>query len=246
MWNLGSTLVISAGFLWGAPWRQRETMRVLRAIQRAALLTGIAIILLMVVFPEALGTRLTIYSETLLPSSPTSELFHRTHTYPMQQLEYAFENPRWPIGYGTGTSGLGLQYLRRFLNVVPLAIGVESGLGNIVVELGIVGLVLWVVLGLAVTLSAWKVVKHLRGSPWFPLAFSMFLYAALIFFPMTYAGMPYQDFLINSYLWLLVGILYHLRDLKERPKEPRPAETEQGIGDTAFQPAPVVAAQRSA
>jgi hypothetical protein len=246
MWNLGSTLVISAGFLWGAPWRQRETMRVLRAIQRAALLTGIAIILLMVVFPEALGTRLTIYSETLLPSSPASELYHRTQTYPLQQLEYAFENPRWPIGHGTGTSGLGLQYLRRFLNLVSLPIGVESGLGNIVVELGILGLVLWVVLGLAVTLSAWKVVKHLRGSPWFPLAFSMFLYTALIFFPMTYAGMPYQDFLINSNLWLLVGILYHLRYLKQLPRESRPAESEQGIGVTPFEPAPVVAAQRGA
>jgi len=242
MWNLGSTLLIVAGFLWGAPWRQRETMRVLRAIQRAALLTGVAVILLMLVFPDSLGSRLTIYSEALLPSSPTSELVHRTQTYPMQQLAAAFESPRWPIGYGTGTSGLGLQYLRRFLNIITLPVGVEGGAGNLVVELGILGLVLWVVFGLAVTLSAWKVVKHLRGSPWFPLAFSIFLYAALVFFPMTYAGMPYQDFVINSYLWLLVGILYHLR-----AKESRPAEVEQGVGATPSQPAaPAVAAHGSA
>ena len=246
MWNLGSTLVIVAGFLWGAPWRQRETMRVLGAIQRATLLTGIAMFLLMTIFPEALGARLTIYSETLLPSSPTSELVHRTQIYPMQQLMAAFDHPHWVIGYGTGTSGLGLQYLRRFLNVVPPAVAVESGLGNILVEFGIFGLALWLLLGLAITISAWRVVRHLRGTPWFPLAFSMFLYPALVFFPMTYAGMPYQDFLINAYLWLLVGIQCRLYFLKQSANEPRAAETTLGYQSGPLQPvAPVAAATTS-
>ena len=246
MWNLGSTLLIVAGFLWGAPWRQRETMRVLRAIQRAALITGIAMFLLMTIFPEALGTRLTIYSETLLPSSPTSELVHRTQTYPIQQLLLAFDHQHWVVGYGTGTSGLGLQYLQRFLNVVPPSVGVESGLGNIVVEFGVFGLVLWLLLGAAIVLSAWKVVKHLRGTPWFPLAFSMFLYAALVFFPMTYAGMPYQDFLINSYLWLLIGIQCRLYYLKQSAQQPLTAETGQSNEAIPLQPAaPIGAAQTS-
>ena len=246
MWNLGSTLVIVAGFLWGAPWRQRETMRVLGAIQRAAFLTGIAMILLMTIFPEALGTRLTIYSETLLPNSPTSELVRRTQTYPMQQVLLAFNHPHWVTGYGIGTSGLGLQYLRRFLNVMPLPIGVESGLGNIVVELGIFGLALWLVLGLAITISAWKVVKHLRGTPWFPLAFSIFLYAVLVFFPMTYVGMPYQDFLINAYLWLLIGIQCRLYYLKQSAKEPLAAGVRQGNEAIPLQPVvPVVPAPSS-
>src|SRR5579863_981372 len=34
MWNAGSTLVIVAAFLWGAPWRQGEARRIFRAIQR--------------------------------------------------------------------------------------------------------------------------------------------------------------------------------------------------------------------
>ena len=38
LWTLGAALVFAAGFLWGAPWRQREATRVLRAIQRTALL----------------------------------------------------------------------------------------------------------------------------------------------------------------------------------------------------------------
>jgi hypothetical protein len=236
MWNLGSSLVMVAGFLWGAPWRQGETMRVLRAIQRAVLCIGIAMILLLVLFPEQLSTRLTIYSETLLPSSPTSELVQRTQTYPLQQLEYAFEDPRWPIGHGIGTSGLGLQYLRRFFGIQPQPIGVEGGMGNLVVELGVLGLILWLVLGLAIAFSAWKVVKHLRGTPWFPLAFSIFLYAVMIFFPMTFTGLPYQDFLLNSYLWLLIGVLYHLHSLKQCSKEPRSAETGQGIAATSSSP----------
>jgi hypothetical protein len=221
MWNLGTSLVMVGGFLWGSPWRQGETMRVLRAIQRAALFTGVGMLLLMLLFPEQLGTRLTIYSESLLPSSPTSELIHRTQTYPIQQLEYTFEDPRWPIGHGTGTSGLGLQYLRRFLGIQPQPIGVESGMGNLVVELGVLGLLLWLVLGLAIAFSAWKVVKHLRGTPWFSLAFSIFLYAVIIFFPMTFTGISYQDFMLNSYLWLLMGVLYRLYSLKQCPKEPQ-------------------------
>jgi hypothetical protein len=246
MWDLGNSLVIGAAFLWGAPWRQGETTRMLRAIQRAALLTGIAMMLLTVVFPKELDSRLTVYSETLLPSSPGSELINRTHDYPMGQLKNAFRDPHWLIGNGTGTSGLGLQYLRRIFNLLPLPIGVESGIGNIVVELGILGLVFWLVLGSAITISAWKVVKHLRGTPWFPLAFSIFLFVVLIFFPMTYVGMPYQDFLINAYLWLLIGILYHLYHLKHSPRESQPVATGQGIGVTPLQPdAPIVAAHRS-
>ena len=103
MWNAGTTLIVIAGFLWGAPWRQREALRVLRAIQRTALVMGLGIITLLTVFPNEVGSRLAIYSETLLPDSPTSELIHRTHQHPLKQLGYAFDHPRWPYGYGTGT-----------------------------------------------------------------------------------------------------------------------------------------------
>jgi len=103
MWNAGTTLIVIAGFLWGAPWRQREALRVLRAIQRTALVMGLGIITLLTVFPNEVGSRLAIYSETFLPDSPTSELIHRTHQYPLKQLGYAFDHPRWPYGYGTGT-----------------------------------------------------------------------------------------------------------------------------------------------
>ena len=212
MWNLGTTLVTTAGFLWGAPWRQREAVRVLRAIQRTTFLIGAGIIVLLTIFPNELGSRLAIYSETLLPDSPASELAHRTQTYPLQQLGFAFDHPRWPYGYGIGTCTLGGQYVTRIMRVKPMYIGVESGFGNLIVELGIVGLVLWIVLGFSIAISAWRVVTELRGTPWFPLAFSICLYAIILFFPMMFVGVsPYQDFVLNAYLWLLLGILYRLR-----------------------------------
>ena len=211
LWNSGIGLVVVAGFLWGAPWRQREVLRVLRAIQRAALMVGIGIILLLTIFPEQLSSRLAIYSETLRLDSPTSELVHRTQTYPLQQLAFAFDHPRWPYGYGLGTCTLGIQYVIRIMRAQPMGVGVESGMGNIVVELGILGLILWIFLGLSMAYSAWRVANELRGTPWFPFGFTIFLFATIVFFPMTFTGATYQDFVVNSYLWLLLGILYRLR-----------------------------------
>jgi hypothetical protein len=212
MWNTGTTLIITAGFLWGAPWRQREVLRILRAIQRTTLLIGIGITVLLTIFPNELGSRLAIYSETLMPNSPTSELVSRTQTYPLKQLEYAFDYPRWPYGYGIGTCTLGGQYVTRIMHAPPMRIGVESGYGNLIMELGIIGLVLWIVLGFFMAFSGWKVASELRGTPWFPLAFAIWLFAILLFFPMMFVGnSPYQDFVLNSYLWLTIGILFRLR-----------------------------------
>jgi hypothetical protein len=214
MWNNGSALIIVAGFFWGAPWRQGQVVRTLRALQRTALFVGVAIISLVSIFPEELGSRLAIYSETLSPTSSTSELIQRTSTYPVDNLLLAFEYPRWPYGYGMGTCTLGSQYVVRIMHAQPMYIGVESGFGNLLLELGIVGMILWIVLGVSIAISAWKVVTELRGTPWFPLSFAIWLYGCLLFFPMMYAGAgAYQDFLMNSYFWLLLGILYRLRTL---------------------------------
>jgi hypothetical protein len=220
MWNAGTTLLFIAGFLWGAPWRQREAIRVFRAIQRTCLLIGMGLIVLLTMFPKELGSRMAIYSETLLPNSPTSELVARTQTYPLQQLELAFEHQRWPYGYGTGTCTFGAQYVVRILNAAPIYVSVESGLGNLVVELGIMGLILWLVLGVSIALSAYHVVVSLRGTPWFPLVFAIWLYAMLLVFPMMFAGnSAYQDFVLSSNLWLLLGVLYRLKYYQQALKQ---------------------------
>jgi hypothetical protein len=92
--------------------------------------------------------------------------------------------------------------------------GVESGFGTLVVEMGIGGLILWLVMSFAIVLSAWRVVKKLKGSPWFPIAFVIFWFAGFLLLPMTFLGIqPYEDFVLNAYLWLLLGVLFRLPTL---------------------------------
>jgi hypothetical protein len=211
MWAMINGVVTSVAFIWGAPWRQGEARRAFRGIQRALLGIALGIVLLFFAFPDALLSRIAIYKETLLPSSPTSELANRGWDYPLQNFLGAFNYERWPYGYGIGTTSLGTQYIARFFNTRPPVVGVESGFGTLVVEMGIGGLLLWFLMSGTVVFSAGRTLKALRGSPWFPIAFIIFWYAFILLFPVTFAGMqPYEDFLLNAYLWLLLGILFRL------------------------------------
>ena len=153
------------------------------------------------------------YWETLDPNSSNSELLQRIHSYPLQNFLYAFDYPRWPYGYGIGTASLGLQYVARILHVAPLGIGVESGFGAIVLELGIVGLVLYIVLAAAIVITAWSAARKLKGTQWFPIGFVVFWYSFLFLFPYVWGGIqPFEDFILNSLFWFSLGILFRLRD----------------------------------
>jgi len=214
LWSSGSALVGALAFVWGAHWRQQEVVRVLRTVQRAAAGIVLGIVLLLFLFPEALLSRVAFYTETLSPSSSATELQNRSWDYPLRNFLGAFTFERWPYGYGIGTNSLGAQYVAKFFHAKPPGAGVESGFGALVVEMGIGGLVLWLVMTFAILLSAWRVVKRLRGSPWFPLAFIIFWYAGLLLLPMTFATLvAYEDFVLNAYLWLLLGILFRLPTL---------------------------------
>ena len=78
---------------------------------------------------------------------------------------------------------------------------------------------MWIALATAISLSAWRAAKSLKGSPWFPIAFAIFWYAFLLVFPISYYGfISYEDFLMNSYLWLLLGILFRLQVVAKTPE----------------------------
>jgi hypothetical protein len=219
LWTTGSALVGGLAFLWGAPWRQREVVRVLRAVQRAALGIGLAIVLLFFIFPDALLSRFAFYSETLSPTSEASELGSRVWDYPVKNFLSAFNYDRWPYGYGIGTTALGSQYVALIFHIKPAVVGVESGYGALVMEMGIGGLLLWLIMSSAVVFTAWRIVKKLRGSPLFPIGFMIFWYAFLLLFPMTFAGIqPYEDFVLNAFLWLLLGILFRLPTIGLSPE----------------------------
>jgi len=241
MWSLGSSIVGAAAFIWGAPWRQGEARRILKTLQRATLGIALGMAVLFWIFPDAFVNRLKVYSETLDPRSPTNELALRTRDYPLANFVGAFANPRWPYGFGIGTASLGGQYVTRIFQVQPPTDTVESGFGCLVLELGVVGLALWIIMSAAVLISAWKVVRKLRGSPWFPLAFMIFWYAFLLLLPFTFQGMQaYQDFVLNAYLWLMLGILFRL------PKLALSAQSSSAPPNPAAVRVPFVASARYA
>lgn len=216
MWNMGNATVAAAAFLWGAPWRQGEARRILRIIQRSLLVVGLAMLVMMTYFPEKVASRLAIYNETLSPDSPTSELAFRARDYPLKNFLLTFEHERWPYGYGIGTASLGVQYVVRIMRAAPMGIGVENGYGQLILELGIAGLMLWIFLSIAISVSAWKVARRLRGTPWFPLGFVIFWYTFTLLVPMSYVAFAnYQDYVMNAYLWILLGILFRLPQLAQ-------------------------------
>lgn len=210
-WGIINGTAVALAILWSAKWKQAQARRALRIIHRVALATALAMTLLVTIFPEAVASRLDLYSKTLSPTSSRSELNYRAWDYPVQNFLKAFDFPDWPYGYGIGTASLGTQYVARILHAPPPPGGVESGFGVLIVEMGVAGLALWFLMTAAILWSSWKVVRGLRGSPFFPLGFVIFWYAAMLLLPMTFVGMQnYQDFLMNAYLWLLLGILFRL------------------------------------
>jgi len=188
MWNLLTMVVFIPAILWGGSWRPEDLARFIRIVLRTTICVALALIILAVQFPKELGSRLAIYSETLSPYSSASELGNRSLDYPLQNFLAAFNYARWPYGYGLGTSSLGGQYVTRLLHVPPMNVGVENGYGQLLIEIGIVGLLLWILLAFRITLCAWRAVKQLKGTPWFPLGFGIFWFVFLIVFPMSFYG----------------------------------------------------------
>jgi len=213
LWTLATAMVVAPAVVWGASWVGEQRLRILRAIRRAAVFVAIALSILVAMFPQEVASRMAIYTETLSPYSSQSELGFRSQVYPLQNFVAAFNYPGWPYGYGIGTASLGVQYVARIMHAPPMNIGVENGYGQLVIELGIVGLVLWILLAYAITRSAWRAAKNLKGTVWFPIGFAIFFYAFLLLFPLSFYGfVAYQDFVMNAYLWLTLGILFRVSE----------------------------------
>src|SRR5579863_2503858 len=215
---IGSALIMTAAFLWGAPWRWGQGHRMVKVLRRGFLFGGLALILMVQVFPSAIGGNWAFLTETLSFSGQGSELASRSWSYPVQNLMYAF-GTNWINGYGTGTSSLGMQYVASFLGQPPPGYNVESGYGALVVEMGILGLLLWVLFVGVLLWRGWRVVVGLRETVYFPIGFAIWWYAVEGLVLLMYFGMQaYQDYVNNAYLWLLVGVLYRLPKLAQLPQ----------------------------
>lgn len=220
MWTLASSLICVPALLWGCPWQKGQLVRVLRSFQRTLFVAIFALLLMFLLYPDALQSRLSIYQETLDPSSPASELVHRSQTYPLKQLLGAFDYPRWPYGYGIGTASLGTQYVMRIMHAQYMGIGVESGFGALILEIGIVGLFIYLAFAASILVSAGSVVLKLKGTPWFPIGFIIFWYAFLFLILFQWGGFQqFQDFILNAMFWFMLGVLFRLPSLSALPQE---------------------------
>ena len=214
LYTVISVLVLSAGFLWGAPWHWGQGHRMVKAIRRSLLVGAAGLFIMVQLFPAAIGANWAFYSETLLPTSSASELEYRALEYPMGNLQLVFQHERWPYGYGTGTASLGLQYVARLLGQPPPQIWVESGWGVLILEMGILAPLLWIIWSVTLLFYGWRVVRQLRQTVYFPVGLSILWYAFLLLFPFTHQAMsPFQNYVMNAYFWFLIGILFRLPHL---------------------------------
>ena len=215
LYVFGSALILPMGFLWGAPWKYRQAHRMVKAIRWSAALLFLGLVICFTAFPTALGSRIAFYSETLLPSSSAYELGYRTWTYPIENLMGAFNMPNWVVGNGIGTASLGAQYVAKLTGKPNQSVWVEEGYGNLIVEMGILGPILWLLWTIALLYFSLKIVFKLRQHRHFPLALAIVWYEFILLFTMMYNGLgPYEDYTCNIYLWLLVGILFRLPELE--------------------------------
>jgi hypothetical protein len=206
--------VMSLAFLWGAPWRNRQVHRVLKAVRHSVIVMGICLALAAFILPEETGKRWNFYTETLSPSSTAYELSNRSWDYPVHEFMLAFSGSHWAVGNGTGTASLGMQYVAKLLGERPPQLSVESGYGSLLAEFGIAGPILWMIWATALVISCWRVALKLRQTRMFPLGFAVLWFAFVLLFPETFGSINiYQDYVMNATLWLLVGILYRLPEL---------------------------------
>lgn len=214
MFVVFSALILATGLLWGAPPRSGDTYRLFKAISRTFVFMAVGLALAAATVPKQISARWTFYQETLSPDSPQFELGARLGSYPVSNFLAAFSDPEWIIGHGIGTASLGGQYVTRILGVPATGVAVESGYGVLILEFGILGLALWLLWTFGFIVAAFKLIVRLKGTWAFPVALSISWFAFLLLFPYTFVGMQaYQNFVLNAYLWLLLGILFRLPSL---------------------------------
>lgn len=214
LFSLITLMALGPAFLWGAPWRWGRGRRLVKAIRRSLIFATLGLAAFMVVFPSAAASRLGFYSQTLLPSSSAYQLGTRSWSYPISELTKAFYGPHWIVGNGTGTAGLGSQYVSEYLKEPMPDVAVEEGFGQMIAEMGILAPLLWILWGAVTVGACWKIARSLKETRFFPLAVAIAWYVFLLLFALSYLGLDtYQNYVNNAFLWILIGILFRLPDL---------------------------------
>jgi hypothetical protein len=230
------TLVgLAVGLVWGAgnqPWISARLGKILR---RSLVAMAASLLLFVYLYPKLASAWGQYYYVMLWPSASSSQLGFRTGAYPLNELRKVLEYSGWEWGFGTGTASLGVQYVTELLKAPPPPVyAVENGFGDMILEWGILGPILWLALALTLVIAGWKVCRRLASTPIYPVALSILWFAFWVLLPFMWSGLDvYQNYIVNAYLWTLVGVLFRLPELAipavpqrfaERMEAARPAE----------------------
>ena len=230
---LVSAVILVAAILWGSGRSAGQFFRAGKAIRLALTFTGLALLVMTLLYPEAIKARWALYSETLTPGATTSELGHRAWDFPVDAVQSVFSQPNWQFGNGIGAVSLGTQYVSVVLGTPKPSYASESGYGSLILEFGIVGPFLWLFWTGSLLACAWKVVRKLKRTPLFPIGFAILFYALyVLILGFFYNLAMYQNYLSNAYLWLTLGMLFRLPGLLA----PQPATAVPASAD-AYVPA---------
>lgn len=176
-----------------------------------------------VLAPEEVTSRAAWYRTTLDPRLQTSEWALRWNAYSGSAAHGVAVGG--VFGQGTGTESLGLQYLFGDPRPELAAYEVEGGYASLAVELGLVGLVLWLAWSGSWVVRQWTGIRRLRGDVTAPVGLVLLGWTgSLLSLQFALSLGWFQNYVSNAYFWLLSGLVLALPGLPDREAAVEPEE----------------------
>ena len=192
-----------------------------RAMRTALVLAGATVAAIGIVMVTELGATLDLVGYYERGTNIGVTEADRYRRMSLGALKFVIQRNGW-LGGGAGTASQGAQYFGGGTRLVGRAS--EGGLGKVVAELGVPGLVLLVGVGIAVCYHLWTVARDAGpgGSRRAHYAFGMIavLFANAVMFAV--AHQVYGDPLVLYVIGLAAGIAFAIPGMREgaRPRRP--------------------------
>lgn len=111
-------------------------------------------------------------------------------------------------GNGIGSGSQGTSY---FNEGQPLDFAVETGYATLIIEFGLAGMALWLIMVVGLIAVSLRAALALRATHLFGLAIGTVMSQALFFLFLFYLGAAvYQDYLVSFHVWLFSGLIIGL------------------------------------
>lgn len=228
-------LTICVAFFVGP--RIRGRSRVPRLLGMAAVAMAAAGLLVLVA-PTQAANQVSFYAQSLDPTSEKSEWDWRWAAY-TEGITLGIQKSTW-LGRGAGTHSVGLQYLVGGSEYSVKAVGyeVESGWGAVAIELGKIGLALWVIWSIVWSRRLMSSLRALRGRADAQAALPLVAYVLLALFVLFFTGyQSFQNYIVNANIWLMSGIVFGMGAAATRTSGAEVGDAAGQVTDVVTQPA---------